>query len=266
MDIHITDIQKADCFASLFQNIKFLTESINISFTEEKMFIQAMDSARVSIFEIFIPSTWFDVYKKTGATSTTIGINASMMYRILGSRDKSQTIQLKYNQLEDDCECEDKLFIHMRGDTKNVFDKNFEVPLFDLETEFLKIPTIDYEADISLSSTNFASIINQLKMFGDTMDIECSEDMIQLCATSVEQGKMYVDIAIDDLSTFAINEGGKLNMSFSLKYLHTICMYNKLSKDILIKLSQNMPLRIDYDIGDGAGVSFFLAPKIRDDD
>ena len=265
MDIQINDAHKADCFGSLFQNIKFLTDCINISFTEERMYIQAMDSSRVSIFEIFIPSTWFDVYTKTGPTNTTIGINAGILYRILGSRDKSQSIQMVYNQPDED-DGDDKLFVHMRGDTKNVFDKNFEVPLFELEMETLEIPVFEYQAELSLSSANFASIVNQLKMFGDTMDIECSEDKIQLCATSIDQGKMYVDIEIDDLSTFAIDENEKLSMSFSLRYLHTICMYNKLAKDIEIKLSQDLPIRIDYDLGDGASVRFFLAPKIREDD
>lgn len=265
MDIQINDVQKADCFGSLFQNIKFLTECINISFTEDHMYIQAMDSSRVSIFEIFIPSTWFDVYVKTGPSNTTIGINASILHRILGSRDKCQNIRLIYNQTEED-DSPDKLFVHMHGDTKNVFDKNFEVPLFDLEVENLEIPIFEYQAEFSLSSTNFASIVNQLKMFGDTMDIKCSEDNIQLCATSVDQGKMYVDISIDDLTTFAIDENESLMLSFSLKYLHTICLYNKLAKDIDIKLSQDLPIRIDYDIGDGASVKFFLAPKIRDDE
>lgn len=265
MDIQINDSHKADCFGSLFQNIKFLTDCINISFTVEHMYIQAMDSSRVSIFEIFIPSTWFDVYNKTGPNMTTIGVNAGILHRILGSRDKSQSIQMVYNQMEEN-DGEDKFFIHMRGDTKNVFDKNFELPLFDLEVDNLEIPLFEYQAELSLSSSNFASIVNQLKMFGDTMDIECSEDKIQLCATSVEQGKMYVDIEIDDLSTFAIDENEKLKMSFSLKYLHTICMYNKLAKDIEIRLSQDLPIRIDYDLGEGANVKFYLAPKIREDD
>ena len=54
-------------------------------------------------------------------------------------------------------------------------------------------------------------------------------------------------------------------LKMSLKYLHIICMYNKLSKEIEIKLHHEYPLRIDYNIGDGAIMRFFLAPKINDD-
>jgi hypothetical protein len=91
-----------------------------------------------------------------------------------------------------------------------------------------------------------------------------------LGATSLESGKMHVEIKIDDLNTFAINEGGNLNVSFSLQYLHNICLYNKLAKEIEIKLSDSYPIQIVYDLGGEQGnngkIKFFLAPKIKDDE
>jgi hypothetical protein len=52
--------------------------------------------------------------------------------------------------------------------------------------------------------------------------IDCSEEKITLCATSQETGKMMVDINIDDLDEFAINDGETISLSFGLKYLHNI--------------------------------------------
>ena len=43
-------------------------------------------------------------------------------------------------------------------------------------------------------------------MFGDTMNVECSEDKIQLCSESMDTGKMNVEIPIDDVLSFAIEE------------------------------------------------------------
>jgi hypothetical protein len=76
---------------------------------------------------------------------------------------------------------------------------------------------------------------------------------------------MAVEIKIDDLTSFSIEENNELNLSFSLNYLHIICMYNKLSKDIEIKLHNDFPLKIEYIFGENAVLRYFLAPKINDE-
>jgi hypothetical protein len=77
---------------------------------------------------------------------------------------------------------------------------------------------------------------------------------------------MSVEINIDDLTAYSINEGESMKLSFSLNVLHNICMYNKMSKDIELKFSANYPMRIDYDLGDDAKILYFLAPKMADND
>ena len=139
------------------------------------------------------------------------------------------------------------------------------MPLVDMDEETLQIPDIEYTAEFSLNSSVFASLINQLKTFGETVEIDCSEENISLHSHSVDSGKMSVEIKNDDLSEFAIVEDASLNLSFSLHYLHSICLYQKISKEISIHLCDNYPLKIVYDLGDQAYIHFYLAPKMNDD-
>jgi proliferating cell nuclear antigen len=263
MNIIINNSQKADLFAMLFQHIKVFTEYINIVIDKDKMYIQSMDNSRVSIFEINLPAEWFDEFIFSHNTNIVLGVSSSIMYRILNSRDKNQLIQLIY--LSNDL---DKLIINYTGENKTEFEKHFEIPLIEIDSDMLVIPEVDYQTEFSVSSSNFSSIINQLKMFGDTMDIHCSEEKIQLSSYSQEHGKMVVEIKIDDLTSFSINEDEKINLSFSLTYLHHICLYNKLAKEIELKISSDFPMKIIYLLGrnDEAKMSFFLAPKINDDE
>jgi hypothetical protein len=98
-----------------------------------------------------------------------------------------------------------------------------------------------------------------------------------LVSNSQDQGKMYVEINIDDVSAFAINEGSDLHLSFSLTYLHHICMYNKLAKEVELKFSESYPMQIVYVLAKDATTEqneesgtknarllFYLAPKIAD--
>jgi proliferating cell nuclear antigen PCNA len=154
------------------------------------------------------------------------------------------------------------------GDDKKIFDRFFEVPLMDLEMDLLEIPHIEHQAEFSISSVNFAGLINQMKQFGDTMQIECTEEKITLGSFSVDQGKMFAEISIDELQEFAIEEGEKIAISFSLKYLHDICLYHKISKHMDVKISSDFPMKIIYRLPDtdvDATMTFFLAPKIDHD-
>jgi proliferating cell nuclear antigen PCNA len=228
-------------------------------FEKERMYIQSMDSARVSIFEIFIPATWFAEYTHSSDSGICIGVNSSILFKVLNTYDKSQHMNIVYEDTDND-----NLTIHYTSNSKSIFDKHFEIPLIDITSELLEIPNYESAADMTIHSSHFANLITQLKMFGDTMDIDCSEEKIVLTSTSVEKGKMFVEIKLDDLDSFAINDGEHLNLSFSITHLHNICLYNKLSKDIEIRLTNNFPMRLSFSLDDDAIMLFYLAPKIDD--
>ena len=233
-------------------------------FEKDKMFLQSMDSSKVSIFEINLPSTWFDVYEHNNVSAIPIGVNSIMLFKILNTRDKTQEMQLLYDAVEDDA----KLYINFTSDNKTIFDKKFELPLMDIDAELLSIPTTDSQAELSICSANFANIINQMKLFGDTLEINCTEENISLHSVSTESGKMLVEINIDDLTSYAINEGENIHLSFSLNILHNICLYNKLVKDMEIHLTENYPMKIIFGLDNSntdAKLTFYLAPKINDD-
>lgn len=261
MNLIIKNPSHAEVFAILFQHMKNFTEHINIMFEKERMYIQALDNSRISIFEVVFPKDWFDLYEHT--ENISIGVNSNILYKILNARDKSQQINLVYNISDTD-----KLNIHFTSESKTEFDKHFEISLMEIDAELMDIPDMEYDAEFTVGSGNFANIISQLKMFGDTLEIDCSEENIMLCSSSLEQGKMFVEMKIDDLSTFVINEGETIGMSFSLAHMHNICLYNKVAKEVEVKIKKDCPIKIIYNLQDteDAKFIFYLAPKMNDDE
>jgi proliferating cell nuclear antigen len=257
MEITITNTVKADIFTSIVQNMKTFTDHIAILCKDTGIYIQTMDTARVSIVELSLPASWFDTYKYT--VNSSIGISSNILYKILNARMATQVIQIVYEN-----EGKDTLSLHFTSEDKKTFDKHFEVPLIDLEVEYMEIPEIDYIAEFTVPSGVFSGLISQLKMFGDSMDITCSEEKIILFSNSADSGKMSVEMNIDDLTSFSINEGEELSLSFSLTFLHNICSFNKLAKEMEIKLATDYPLAIVYDLGSEGFMKFYLAPKIDD--
>ena len=258
MKIQISNLVKAETFSAIFQNMKLFADNINIIFDEDKMFVQAIDSGHVSILELNVPAAWFDTYEKT---NTTIGVNSVIFFKILSTRDKSQSIEI---QCDGDL---DKLLIKFVSDNKTIFDKTFEMPLVDLDAEMMSVPDMEYQAEFALPSTNFYNLINQLKMFGDSMDIECSEEKIVLFSNSQDCGKMSAEISIDDLTSFSIEEGEQIKMSFSLMHLYCIAQFHKLAKEVELSFKHGYPVQLVYNLGDSdTTLRFYLAPKISLDD
>lgn len=260
MDIILKDHVKCEQFAVLFQHMKTFCDHINIVFQKDQVFVQAMDNSHVSILEIRLHAGWFDTYDHKSEANITIGVSASMLYRILNARDKTQTMNIVYDGGETD-----NLYIHYTAGTKTEFDKHFELPLMEIDSQLMDIPVMDYQAEIALSSEHFANIVKQLKMFGDTLEIQCSEEKIMLVSHSQDQGKMFVEIKINDVSEFAIEEGAELQLSFSLTYLNNMCLYNKLAKEVELKFIKDAPLMLRYVLGENAYMSFYLAPKVDED-
>ena len=86
-----------------------------------------------------------------------------------------------------------------------------------------------------------------------------------MISESVDCGKMYVDIPIDDLNSYAIEEDETLDLSFSISHLKNICLYSKIAKDIDIYLKRDFPIKLVYNLnGTNAYANFYLAPKIDD--
>ena len=262
MNIQITNPARSEIFCNLFQHIRLFTDHVNITFKKNNMYLQTMDNSRISIFEIYLPADWFDQYSYNSESDITIGLNATMLFKVLNTRDKQQVLDINFNN-----NATDIISIHFTSDDKSNFDKHFELSLMELDTDLLAIPEFESNADITLPSTYFAAIISQLQIFGDTIEFKCTEEKIELFSINNESGKMIVDIDIEDLTSYSITENETMNISFSLSRLHNICMYNKLSKDIEIMLTDNYPMKITYNLGlDDANMIFYLAPKIADAD
>lgn len=294
MEIVIRNSDRADKFAAVFQHVKLFTDHIAILCSKTHMKMQCMDNAHVVILEMSLPAAWFDVYALTNHADVRIGFNATYLHRILSSRDKDQQIQLVYSS-----EDADLLMIHLtkleeidssmktqikdeninlskesfpdrtlcrKSKPTNSFDKHYELPLIDIEEEGMQIPVIEYTAELAMYSAQFADIITQLKMFGDTMEVQCSEERIALASTSQDQGKMFVEIGINDLLEFSIDEGADLALSFSLTYLKYFCAYSRISEFVYIKFGESYPMRIGYSLGEteDASLVFHLVPKIDD--
>ena len=130
--------------------------------------------------------------------------------------------------------------------------------------EEMSIPETDYDVEFTLPSKKVTDVLSQLSNFGDDLNIKCSEECVDFKASgnSVE---MRVNIPTEDISSYAIVEGEIINLTYSLIYISKMCITNKISNDIEFSLSNEAPMKINYDLGNNSLLIFYIAPKMSDD-
>ncbi len=266
MKIQISDKRKKEIFVSLFQTLKNCSSVISTKFNSELLHIQGMDKSHVCLFDAKINSTWFSSFEIN--KDVNLSFDSSVFYSIISTKSDSQDLIITMDDDNDDTihitfipqEKESK-----KGEFKgqDCFKKFFKMPLTEYEYEEMVIPTVDYDAEFSLSSKQISEMFSQLSNFGNDIIIKCSEEDISLTTNGIT-GEMRVDIPIEDLTGYSIVEGEEIKLTYSLSYINKMCITNKLSNDIEFSLSNDCPMKISYDLGDKSLLQFFMAPKMND--
>jgi len=259
MKITISDKSKKDYFVALFQTLKNCTNIVSSVFETNKLHIQGMDKSHVCMFDVNIDKSWFDEYNVE--KETTIAVDTFIFHLIITAKQDTNDIIIQFNEESDP----DNLIVdlisheHLKGE----FNKHFKIPLVEHEYELLNIPDVDYAADFSINSKKIGEIFSQMMIFGNDINIKCSEEKIDLITNGVT-GEMMVNIPIDDLTEFSIIEGELIDLKYSLAYISKMCLTNKLSNEVDFYISSEYPMKINYNLGENSSIVFYIAPKIDD--
>jgi proliferating cell nuclear antigen len=259
MKIQINDKKKKDLFVSLFHILKSCSSTINLQLTSDSMHIQGMDKSHICLFNVILSNQWFDEYKLNN--NVKISFSSSVFYSIISTKADNQNLHIFMKNADDD---QLEIKFETEGESKKKdFKKSFKMPLIEYEYEEMNIPTPDYDAEFSFSSKQISDIFSQLNNFSDDIIMQCSENDVNLSANGAN-GEMKVEIPIDELTSFSIVEGEVITLTYSLAYINKMCITNKLSTDIDFSLSNECPLKINYDLGDDSNLVFFIAPKMNE--
>ena len=256
MKITIREKPKKDLFIALFSTLKNCSTIVNISFEPDKIHIQGMDKSHICLYDIYIQQKWFSHYEV--AKVTNVAFDSSVFHLIISNKTDGYDILIH-------TECEDNLHIDLIAseNTKGEFNKHFKLPLCEYDYEEMVITDTDYEAEFSISSKKICEIISQMVLFGSDINIKCTEEKIDLITNGIT-GEMSVNIPIDDLTEYGIVEGEEIDLTYSLSYIHKMCLTNKLSNEIDFFISKQTPMKMKYSLGDESSLMFYIAPKISD--
>lgn len=264
MKIVINDASKIEKLIVMFRVLKQFTSTIMVHCDEEKMYIQAMDPAKISIAEYTLQSGWFDEYSVDDETD--FGVSTRILCSVFGCYIDNGSLTMEINDEGD------KLHIsYASNDDKAIITyKNYNVPLIDIDEELLNIPESEYEADLGMSTTMFNDMVSEISAFSAGIHFNISEEHIKFTTTDSYANEDAIDcdceinVDIENVEEFSIDEDCEINVSFTTKYISIISSFSKIFENIGLSISGTLPLKIFFADEGNYDIKFYFAPKIED--
>jgi len=265
MNFTLDDNLKISYLKNIFGLLKNLTEIIRFDLKLDHIYIQGLDKSHICLYELKLYSDWFDKYNIEGNNSLTIAINLNTLYTIFNIHQSSQNLSVYYNT---DTEKLGIQFVTVT-EKKEDINKTFEIPSIDLDADFMDIPTTDYSLNFTISSKIFNDLIAQFSIFGDNLDIKSEKNQENqeqiVLSTSGDKCSMNSNINLEDLAEYEFDSDVIIDLTFGLKILSSI-ITSKISSNVNIYISNNIPIKIKYNLGNNSYLDFYAAPKVKDED
>ena len=271
--------RKVEIFSQICSLLKNLTEFITFEFRPEGLYSQGMSFDQISLYEFMIKKDWFEFYEFNEKDAKEISLNSTILQKIFSTRQEKQFVCMSYDGTPD------KIIIQFKNKVpvKTDVPKEFEVTLMDFDNEHLEIPESDYTAEFSITTKMFGSLVEQLEIFDESMNVKCSEENIEFKASGFE-GSLSVNLysdKVDYITEYAIDEEGDLDLTFASKHFQNFCKFNKVAKEVKLSFSDGLPMQMlfildktddetsdneeESSINDHSYLRFCLAPKISDE-
>lgn len=248
-------------FKQLIEALKDLVQDANVDCSEDGLSIQAMDSSHVSLVAVELRSGGFDHYRCDRTIS--LGFNSANMSKILKCAGNDDVITLKAEDTAD------SLMLMFESPSQDRI-ADFELKLMDIDSEQLGIPETDYKCTIKMPSGEFQRIIRDLQVLGDTCVISCTKEGVRF-SVSGDLGTGNVLIRSNsspdkEEDQVLIDMEEPVELTFALRYLNFFTKATSLGPSVIISMSPDVPVVVEYPIEESGHIKYYLAPKIDENE
>ena len=246
MDIQISD---AALFRKAMEALKDFLPQAQMQISRDGIRVRGMDVSHVGFVDYFLSAKDCDAIRV--GSDSVVGINTTILSRILAGASDKLTI----------AEEGDHLKIAFRTDGRAA---SFEVPTLSLDMDAVELPDMAYGATVKAKASDLSSVIKDLSMFGDMVNLTLNEEGFHVKAEGdVGKGTMTLE-PTEDREMALENE--PVSGSFAMKYLQQIMKScSSLSPNMEIAFDPSYPLRVSAQFGKESHFVAYLAPKIDQD-
>jgi len=245
----------------VLESIKDLLKEATWDCSDSGIQLQAMDNSHVSLVAVNLRHDGFDKFRCDRQLS--MGMNLDSMSKILKCAANDDIITVKAQDQADNV-----TFMFESPNQEKVSD--YEMKLMNLDQEHLGIPETDYACVIKMPAGEFARVVRDLSQFGESVIISCTKEGVKFSAAGdigVGNIKLAQTANVDkEDEAVSIEMQEPVTLTFATRYLNMFTKASCLAPQVSLSMSPDVPLVVEYNIGDIGHIRYYLAPKIEDED
>jgi proliferating cell nuclear antigen len=235
-------------------NILFeLVNDVKIKLDPDKLEIIAMDPANVAMVIFRLLNSAFIEYDVKGAE--IFCINLESLKQVLGRSKPSDKIVLELDNEKN------RLKISLIGDSK----RTFNLGLIDLHEREQKIPELNFEGNIEMSSSSFNDAIEDMGIISDSVSLSMTKSSFLVNSMGDVNDAKVEFLNSEEVGVVLDESKEGITSKYSVTYLKKILKGGKLSDKVFLKFGQDYPLQIEYKITDRLQFLTLLAPRVSND-
>jgi len=239
---------------------RYLKESVSIisdlvtegrfKISNNSIQLVAMDPANVAMVIFNLLASCFTEYNIN--KDMEIAINLSNLKQILRRAKPEDILSLELG--------DNKLKIIMRSNTL----RSFSLPIIDLEEKEQKIPELKFPVSIKTSSAILSDAIEDADIVAEAVTFLVEPKRLTVLGEG-DLSQVKIEIKSDDETKIEFDSSDKIKAKYSIEYLKKMITASKLTDDVIIRLNNDYPLKLEYNLIDKLQLTFILAPRVEND-
>ena len=239
---------RAEALTDALNPVSALVNECKIHIPEDSLEIRAVDPANVGMIDMTLSAEAFESYQADGGV---LGVNLERLLDVVGMADDDDLVHL---QLDEETR---KLHIDIDG-------LSYTLALIDPESirEEPDLPDLDLPCMTVVKGRDISRSVTAADMVSDHVRLHSDGEAFYVSAEG-DTDDVKQTLTPDDLLT-PVGPLADADSLFSLDYLEDMASVMTSDTEVRIQLGKEFPVKLHYDIADGAGqVTNMLAPRIQ---
>ena len=239
---------RQDLMKTIVETINVVVEEARLDFKENGLEIRVVDPSHVAMIQMEVDSAAFDTWN---VDEVELGLEMKKLREMVSLAGAGDLVQFNYSE-----------------DTGNVtmnigrIDRNIR-PLDNSTLNPPNLPTLNLPCEVKISGSDLAQSFRAAMQVGDLVNLSADPDKF-IVSVSGTTDSVIVGYDKEDLTSITCD--GSTRSQYSLTYLVPLAKVFAPLGDVTLQFGENLPLRLTFEIDNGAGsVEYFLAPRVEGD-
>jgi proliferating cell nuclear antigen len=240
-----TELSNPTILKLIFDTVSSIVDEVIIKVDNDGLRLNALDRGHFTYINLNLRPDLFDEY--VCDEPETIGVDSYELLKVLKLAKKDDRVILSVEDYA--------LIIILEGESRS----RFKIKLIDVDEESPDPPTLEFPVTFSLDVSVLKDTLKKVEAFDTSTNNKIIFEVDKDYFYAYSDNEM-VDIDIKFLHGENVESNHK--SVFTIDKVKNILRAEKLSEYITIRLGDDMPMSMSYDLLD-AEFSFLLAPRIE---